>query len=76
MEDLYPGIDMYFRMGGTFFSFLYTITVYFGCLVCLQSTSNSSSITLEMADSYLCAKFESGLSESFVERALEEKITV
>ena len=53
---------------GTFFVFLYTLTVYFGCLVSLQRTSKSSSIILEMADFFLCAKFESGLSESFVER--------
>ena len=61
MEDWYPGLDMYFMMGGTFTAFLYTLTVYLECLVCLQSTSNSSSITLEMADSFLCTKFESGL---------------
>ena len=74
MEDWYLSLDMYFMMGGTFSAFLYTVTVYFECLICLQSTSNSSSITLEMADSFLCAKFESGLSESFVERW--RKITV
>jgi len=74
MEDWYPGLDMYFMMKGTFSAFLHTLTVYFGCLVCLQDISNSSSITLEMADSFLCAKFESGLSESFVERW--RKITV
>ena len=68
MEDWYPGLDMYFMMDSTFSAFLYTLTVYFGCLVCLQDISNSSSITLEMADSFLCDKFESGLSESFVER--------
>ena len=43
MEDWYPGLDMYFMMGGTFSAFLYTLTVYLECLVCLQSTSNSSS---------------------------------
>ena len=64
MEDWYLSLDMYFMMGGTFSAFLYILTVYFECLVCLQSTSNSSSITLEMANSFLCAKFESGLSES------------
>ena len=74
MEDWYLSLDMYFMMGGTFSAFLYTVTVYFECLICLQSTSNSSSITLEMADSFLCAKFEGGLSESFVERW--RKITV
>ena len=46
MEDWYPGMDMYFMMGGTFCAFLYTFTVYFGCLVCLQSTSTRSSIIL------------------------------
>ena len=46
MEGRYPGLNMYFMMEGTFSAFLYTVTVYFECLICLQSTSNSSSITL------------------------------
>jgi hypothetical protein len=66
MEDWYIGLNMYFMMEGTFSEFLYTILVYFECLFCLYDTSNSSSITLEMADSLMCVR-ECGQSESFVE---------
>ena len=60
MEDWYPGLDMYNMMGGIlrFYTTLqYILNVWFVFKIPLTAHQ----ITLEMADSFLCTKFESGL---------------